>query len=383
MSAKTPAAPGQYLGYTLQTVRMCYYLASCHPNQSVALEVFEDVGVIGDGGVVLAEQTKSALTHNPVSDWAIDLWKTFSNWADAIKNGVIENVDTVFRLYSAQKHVGNVVKRFSHANTLAEAEEVLRLVNSEFRQKKKRPAGSLKYIENFFDSDPEVQARIVYRFSYECGLNDPVLELKNKLSLGLSEPIQDLACLYVLGWVQKEVIGLISKQMPAVVQAKKFRDDYAEFVRKHQNDNVLPIFSTEPSGSVLEEAIAHMPKYVQQLELINADADLKIAAVSDFLRTSSEKTMWSERSVVLPDSFLELDSVLQKKWIHDSRLVRLKNKGYSEEDLGMILYLESIGHEHKIDMRPLPRFFVAGAHHSLANLLKIGWHASYISKVQG
>lgn len=382
MSTKTPAAPGQYLGYTLQTVRMCYYLASCQPNQSVALEVFEDVGVIGENGVTLAEQTKSALTHNPVSDWAIDLWKTFSNWADAIKNGAIENVDTAFRLYSAQKHTGNIVRRFSQANTLAEAKDALRQVNSEFRQKNKRATGSLKYIENFFDADFEVQARIVCQFSYESGSNNPVLELKNKLSLGLSEPIQDLACLYVLGWVQKEVIDLISKQMPAVVQAKKFREDYAGFVRKHQNDSVLPIFSKEPSDSVLEDAIAHMPKYVQQLELINADADLKIAAVSDFLRTSSEKTMWSDRSVVLPDSFLELDSELQKKWSLDSRLVRLKNKGYSEEDLGMILYLESIGHEHKIDTRHLPRFFVAGAHHSLANLLKIGWHASYKSKMQ-
>ena len=322
MSTKTPAAPGQYLGYTLQTVRMCYYLATCHPNQSVALEVFEDVGVIGNDGVILAEQTKSALAHNPVSDWAVDLWKTLSNWADAIKNGAIENGETVFRLYSAQEHTGNIVRRFSNADTMAEAETSLQLVKSEFSKKKKRPAGSLKYIENFFDSDPKVQAQIVCHFSYECGSNDPVLELKNKLSLGLSEPIQELACLYVLGWTQKEVINLISKNMPAVVPAKKFRADYAGFVRRHQNDNVLPIFSTEPSDSDLEEAISHMPKYIQQLELINADADLKIEAVSDFLRASSEKTMWSERSVVLPDSFLELDSELQKngvmtKYLHD------------------------------------------------------------------
>ena len=377
MSSKTPNAPGQYLGYTLQTVRMCYYLVTCEPNESVALEVFEDVGVLNDDGTVIAEQTKSALTHNPVSDWSVDLWKSLSNWVDAIKLGSIDNEETMFRLYSAQKHTGITVRRFSNASNFDEAVDAVKIVKSEYDSLKKRPSGCAKYADNFFKCDMSIQARVISHFSFESGVNDPVQDLRNRLSLGLSGGVQELACHFVLGWDQEAVISLISERKPAIVKASLFREKYAAFVRKHQNDNVLPIFSKRPSDSIVKDELESMPIYVRQLEIIDADADIKIRAVSDFLRASSEKTKWSANSIFFPDSLDDFDDDLKRQCATHGSMIRLKNPLLSEKELGLVFYLESVGVKHTIENKELPPFFVAGSLHCLANKLTIGWHYNY------
>lgn len=51
----------------------------------VSIEKFDDVGV-ENGDEKKAIQTKSALSdRNPVSDRAVDLWKTLYNWLIALK----------------------------------------------------------------------------------------------------------------------------------------------------------------------------------------------------------------------------------------------------------------------------------------------------------
>ena len=83
MNAETkPAkhsAPGQYLGFALQPVRVFYHLLTSPKGAKVSLEFKDDVAVHHADGKLLLEQTKSALRQNPVSDWAGDLWKAFEN----------------------------------------------------------------------------------------------------------------------------------------------------------------------------------------------------------------------------------------------------------------------------------------------------------------
>jgi hypothetical protein len=76
----TGAAPGQYLGYGLQDVRLCMRLLSANDGDVVSLEYLDDVAIRKADGCYLLEQNKSALSRNPVSDWSASLWKTFANW---------------------------------------------------------------------------------------------------------------------------------------------------------------------------------------------------------------------------------------------------------------------------------------------------------------
>ena len=67
------------------------------PGDVVCLEVFDDVGVERPDGTKIAEQNKSNLTHNPLSDRAVDLWKTLRIWVDAVVSGELD--ETAAYLY--------------------------------------------------------------------------------------------------------------------------------------------------------------------------------------------------------------------------------------------------------------------------------------------
>ena len=75
------SAPGPYLGYGLQTVRLCARLLNEPPDSTVFVEHDDDVSVLYSDGTKLLEQTKR-VKSNPLSDWSVDLWKTVHNWLE-------------------------------------------------------------------------------------------------------------------------------------------------------------------------------------------------------------------------------------------------------------------------------------------------------------
>src|SRR5688500_4206102 len=77
------SAVGPYLGYGLQTVRLCTRLLTEAADSRVLVEHDDDVSVHYADGSKLLEQTKSAPKQNPVADWSRDLWKTLYNWLEA------------------------------------------------------------------------------------------------------------------------------------------------------------------------------------------------------------------------------------------------------------------------------------------------------------
>lgn len=103
------AAAGQYLGYSLQQLRLCHHLLKAPDGDTVSLEYLDDIAVHRSDGTLLLEQSKSALSGNPASDRAEDLWKSFANWADLCVSKTIDPKTTDFRLYVTPIKTGALV----------------------------------------------------------------------------------------------------------------------------------------------------------------------------------------------------------------------------------------------------------------------------------
>src|SRR4051812_32187398 len=93
------SVPGQYLGYALQPVRLCFHLLDAPHDALVSLEHIDDVAVHYACGAHLLEQSKSALSGNPASDRSVDLWKALANWADLCVAGTVPLTTTTFRYF--------------------------------------------------------------------------------------------------------------------------------------------------------------------------------------------------------------------------------------------------------------------------------------------
>jgi hypothetical protein len=79
----------------------------------VSVEVLGDVGVLAPDGQVLVEEDKSSIESNPVSDRAVGLWKTFSNWVDAARGGHLVPCSTQFEIFVPKVCTGSIVTQFS------------------------------------------------------------------------------------------------------------------------------------------------------------------------------------------------------------------------------------------------------------------------------
>src|SRR5439155_1302702 len=71
---RSTAAPGPFLGFSVQSTRFLVRLLEARPGETVCLEVFADVGVEKADGTKFAEESKSNLTTNPLSDHSVALW---------------------------------------------------------------------------------------------------------------------------------------------------------------------------------------------------------------------------------------------------------------------------------------------------------------------
>ena len=109
------AAPGQYLGYSLQQVRLCHRLLGVPEDAAVSFEHLDDVAVHFSDGHILLEQSKSALRGKPASDRSTELWKAFANWADLCLYGLIDPATSMFRYYVGSPTVSGKLLPLMHA----------------------------------------------------------------------------------------------------------------------------------------------------------------------------------------------------------------------------------------------------------------------------
>src|SRR5438105_13818586 len=120
---KTSAA-GQYLGYSLEQLRLAHYLFRVPDGDSVSLEYLDDVAVHRADRAVLLGQCKIALVGNPIADKSEELWNTFANWADLCAAGTVNAATTDFRIYVTPSKAGALVSAI-HTATDANAAQVL------------------------------------------------------------------------------------------------------------------------------------------------------------------------------------------------------------------------------------------------------------------
>ena len=201
--------PGQLYGYSVQESRLLAHLLLAEEGDVVSLEVIDDVGVVGATGTT-AEQTKSGLAHNPISDLAKDLWKTLSNWLTAIRAGSLPS-DAKFLLYVAQPHTGQVVQQISDAKTHAEALALLRQLRDRFwgkppAYKKRAKLGDevAPHVNAILSAQDNVVVDLFRNFVIETAVANPNDDLNKLLrSKALDDKAIDDVSRYLLGWVKK------------------------------------------------------------------------------------------------------------------------------------------------------------------------------------
>jgi hypothetical protein len=372
---KTSAA-GQYLGYSLQQLRLCHHLFKVPDGDMVSFELLDDVAVHRGDGTLLLEQSKSALVGNPVSDKSEELWKTFTNWAELCAAGTVDPATTDFRLYVTPVKTGGLVSAM-HAADSAQAQQVIPKINK-IVAPGKAEVGCTPLVKRFLAAGTHICGQIIEHFELITE-SEPVESVRQYVRPGAPpEALEDLTAA-AIGMARDRIDKLIRDKQPPVQSPITFRQAFRVFASRSNLTNLLRSTAPEPGPATIETLVSAAPMFVRQLQAIEASGDLMITAVSDFLRTRADKIQWADEGHVLDDSFEDFDAQLirQHKLLRDE--IEDVQAAANEFSRGRALYRRCVGTTLPLDGRTLPSHFVSGAYNHLANAPLIGWHPKYIT----
>lgn len=219
----TGAAPGQYLGYGLQDVRLCMRLLMAGKGDVVSTEYLDDVAVRMANGRYLLEQCKSALsTKNPVSDWSVDLWKTFTNWLETTNSLGLNPAKTDYILYVNPARTGRFVSALHEARSDGEVRELIAELRMELSSRKLAPACA-SYLQMFLEADPALRTPMVRNFMLIAVPGDPVDEIRQHFDTAVSPAVIEVICSAAIGYAKILAANRIRAGGIAEIDAADFR----------------------------------------------------------------------------------------------------------------------------------------------------------------
>lgn len=118
-------------------------------------------------------------------------------------------------------------------------------------------------------------------------------------------------------------------------------------------------------------------QYIQQLRWIDCTDEELTRAVNDYLRSSTDRTTWSERADVLESSFEEFSDHLERHWKNRRRLAPIELPGRSETEQGQAIFAHCTSVNTTLQGLDVPSYFIPGSYHALADTFVVGWHPRF------
>jgi hypothetical protein len=370
------SAPGQYLGYALQPVRLFYHLLTCPKGARVSLELLDDVAVHYPDGNLLLEQTKSALKQNPISDWADDLWKAFKNWLTMVDAGECLAQTTRFRIYVVPAKKGAFAEAISAASDPTEVEAALEAIRTKLDKLKVAPACA-NNLKSLLDAAIDQRTSIILNFDLEADSSDPLEAIRAVLRPSIDENQIDVLIRSGIGQAKQTMDRLIQRGETPILDAESFRRQFHAFVRQNNLPGLLASLAEPPSEDMVADILSTRPVFIRQLELVEATYDDRLRAVSDYLRTSADKVEWAERGMIFSGSLESWDDDLVRRHSMARGDVTDLHGDESAEVQGRLVYRQCAQHQAPLEGRVVPGHFVHGSFNDLADRRRLGWHGSY------
>lgn len=376
-------APGQLLGFTIQFPRALCHLLNCTPGSIVCVEVHGDVATIHSDGSKTAEEDKSSVNSNPVTDKSSDLWKTFSNWINAVNSGELDVGKTKFILFRNKPGRSGIADAFHSADS---AEQIQKAVNDAITKMSdiNEEHVAWTYYDNAININRQILEKIIENFTLETGSGDGFHEVEALLKkLHVPEKsIRDLAT-HLGGWILRNVVQKISQKEDARISWEDFNTAVLErFEQARRLELIDFTLETPLSDDQITFQIALRPMYLLQAELVGCDHEDLLEAVTDFLKAKTNRDRWIESELLDESSAAEFESKLRRFWKNTKSTIKITNKTLAPQDKGRLLYNECQIRQETIKNSELPDSTVAGTYHALANGSKLGWHEDWESRLK-
>jgi hypothetical protein len=367
------AAPGPYLGFGLQPVRLMRNLLDAPAGAIAFIEHDDDVSVHRADGSVLLEQTKSALASEPAADYAVDLWKALANWAKHMASDQAPTGAVTFRYYVTPVKTGRLVQRMHHAWDQPSVEAVLEAIDALEVDLSDGPKWHA-HVRTFRAAPKATRALIVRHFEYLTEA-DPAVSILGSLSNYMDAFTADHMAKVLLGHVKATTDALLRQRQRGQIAVDALRQ-YTQQALSRVRAPAL-VTTGAPSQAAIATTLDESPRFLQQLDLIDASSRQRIDSVTHFLQAEADLTAWAAAGRLLDGDTETWSRTLLA--LHESTelTVRIENSGVPEKHRGMLVYLKCCKGSADFCNQRADDYFLHGSLHRLADGLAIGWHPDY------
>jgi len=368
-------APGQLLGFVIQFPRALCHLLKATPGCTVCIEVHGDVATVRPDGAILAEEDKSSIHSNPITDKSTDLWKTMSNWVNSVNAGELDINNTTFILYRNKTGRRALAELFHDTDSIETANTA---IDAAIKKLGNITADHeiWQYYKNTLIDNRTTLAKILKNFELESGEGSGFSEVE-KAIIGLHVPKSQITSVAnsLSGWLVRSVTDKISEKKDARITWEDFHIQFTTLFDRARRLELIDFTLTSPlSKAEISQKIRIKPNFIKQIELIDATEDDVLEAVTDYMKAKVNRSRWIEDEILDEEIAADFEDKLQRFWKSTKTTHGITNKQLSKEDRGKLIFNDCIVRQETIRGESPPPSTIAGTYHALADTPSLGWH---------
>jgi len=373
-------APGQLLGYVLQLPRALCHLLKGGPGDIVCVELLGDVATRSSNGETISEEDKSSISGNPLTDRSSNLWKTFSNWIDAVNEGTLNASKTKFVLYCNHPVRGGIVAKFSDAITQQEVQTAVNSAKATLNDITKDHE-IWKYYDSAINKNVAVLREIVLNFELQLGSAVSYDEVRNEIR---RKHVADTQVEYVLnslnGWLQQVVTTKIAARELPIIKWEDYDHRFVTLFERVRARELIDFTLQDPlKQDAVQDQVKKRPKYVEQLDKVSVSDDDILEAVIDYLKADVNRAKWIDDETIDESVATDFEARLIAFWKNQMQELKITQKNLTEDERGQLLLARCKSRSEVIrDMTP-PASTIPGTYHALADKPVLGWHSDWES----
>jgi hypothetical protein len=223
----------------------------------------------------------------------------------------------------------------------------------------------------------DIRNAVITRFTLAAIDADPLNPLRERIKVAVAPELVDHLCQAAIGRAKEQADYLIRAGKPALLDGDTFKTDFIAFVRRINIPGLLTSLAPAPPSAAVAAVLSARPIFIRQLEIIEASEQDRVRAVSDFLRTSADKSNWAEKGMIFEGSLAEWDEFLVGRHNLISGEVTDLHADKSAAFRGRAAYRQCARIEAPLEGRAVPSHFVHGSFNALADIPRLGWHPEY------
>lgn len=379
-------AQDQALGYLYQVRYALLLLIKAgieDPEAQISIECLDDIAFEKNGTPVELIQTKHHRNRASLSDSSTDLWKTLRVWCEAFLQGKLQTENVIFTIITTeQAAVDSAASKLRPpvwgSRNVNEALEAL--INIAQTSGNKTNEAAYQTFLRLSKDQQRVLLANVQIIDDSPNIITVKTEITNHLRYTTRPKFLSPVCERLEGWWFEIVVKHLSSKSSDVISHGDLQNKLNDIQEQFYDDN-LPIDYPVPISIEEKEAEEDKRIFVEQLRLVKGHKLRVQKAISDFYRSSAQRSQWIRDGILLNSELEQYEARLCDEWERRYAVMQENlTDNPTEESMqkeGRELFNEIEKATMYIRSRCTAEYIMRGSYHILADQLHVGWHVEF------